>query len=47
MYILEGRRSLDVALHPDFKLNKTIFFTLGVNTENDKKEGILLYIQQY
>ena len=30
---------LDVALHPDFKLNKTIFFTLGVNTENDKKGG--------
>ena len=30
---------LDVALHPDFKLNKTIFLTLGVNTENDKKGG--------
>ena len=30
---------MDVALHPDFKLNKTIFFTLGVNTENDKKGG--------
>ena len=40
MYILEVKEVFWMLhLHPDFKLNKTIFFTLGVNTENDKKGG--------
>ena len=30
---------LDIALHPNFDSNKTIFFTQGVNTENDNKGG--------
>ena len=30
---------MDIALHPNIEINKTIFLPQGVNTENDKKGG--------